>query len=139
MTTLDTAALDAVLDRHFAAEEAEDVDGILATLAHDAAHDAVGDPAGRLEGHDAIRARYKALFADLEEEGVTTIRRLYGDGFVVDESLWRGRAIGRPFGFDGGGRPLQFRMLHVCEVADGKLSSEQVWFDLGAVVQQLST
>jgi hypothetical protein len=28
-------------------------------------------------------------------------------------------------------------MLHVCEVAGGKLTSEQVWLDVGAAMQQL--
>jgi predicted ester cyclase len=66
------------------------------------------------------------------------LRRLYGDGFVVDESLWRGKAPGRPFGLEGRGRPLEFRMLHVLEFAEsGQITRENVWVDLAAIMQQL--
>jgi uncharacterized protein len=57
---------------------------------------------------------------------------------VIDESLWRGRAPGRPFGLDGKDRPLEFRMLHVVEFADnGDIKRENVWIDLAAVIRQL--
>jgi predicted ester cyclase len=57
----------------------------------------------------------------------------------VDESLWEGKAPGRPFGFEGKGRPLSFRLLHVIEFAeDGRIAAEQVWVDLAAIAKQLS-
>jgi uncharacterized protein len=57
---------------------------------------------------------------------------------VIDESLWRGKALGRPFGLDGKDRPLEFRMLHVVEFADnGDIKRENVWIDLAAVIRQL--
>ena len=66
------------------------------------------------------------------------LRRLYGDDFLVDESMWRGKAPGRPFGLEGRGRPLEFRLLHVIEfAADGAMKRENVWIDMGAVLQQL--
>ena len=59
-------------------------------------------------------------------------------GFVVDESLWRGKAPGRPFGLEGRGRPLEFRMLHVLEFAEsGQIARENVWVDLAAIIRQL--
>lgn len=67
-----------------------------------------------------------------------TLKRLYGDNFLVDESLWRGRAPGRPFGLEGNDRPLEFRLLHVIEFADnGDIRRENVWVDLAAIIQQL--
>jgi len=69
---------------------------------------------------------------------VKSLRRLYGDDFLVDESLWRGKAPGRPFGLEGRGRPLEFRLLHVVEFAgDGMIRRENVWVDLGAIARQL--
>ena len=57
---------------------------------------------------------------------------------MIDESLWRGKAPGRPFGLDGKNRPLEFRMLHVVEFADnGAIKRENVWIDLAAVIRQL--
>ena len=52
--------------------------------------------------------------------------------------MWRGKAPGRPFGLEGKGRPLAFRLLHVIEfAADGTMKRENVWIDMGAVLQQL--
>ena len=66
------------------------------------------------------------------------LRRLYGEDFLVDESLWRGRAPGRPFGLDGRDRPLEFRLLHVIEFAgNGDIKRENVWLDLAAILRQL--
>ena len=62
----------------------------------------------------------------------------YGADFLVDESLWRGTAPGTPFGVTGGGRPLEFRLLHIIEFADnGDIKRENVWVDLAAIQQQL--
>jgi predicted ester cyclase len=57
---------------------------------------------------------------------------------LVDESLWRGRAPGRPFGLEGRGRPLEFRLLHIVEfTGDGAIARENVWLDLAAIMRQL--
>ncbi len=135
---LTPAQMDRKIDEHFGYEATDDVDGVVATLAPDATHDIVGWPNGPSHGRDAARAFYEATFADLAESHVTPIRRLYGDAFMVDESLWQGRAVGRPFGLEGRGRPLKFRLLHVIDFApDGQIQKEQVWFDFAAIVQQL--
>jgi hypothetical protein len=58
---------------------------------------------------------------------------------MVDDSIWRGIAVGRPFGLEGHGRPLEFRLLHVIEFSpDGAIARENVWLDLGAIQQQLA-
>ncbi len=135
---LTPAQMDSKLDEHFGFEAADDVAGVLATLSDDVEHDIVGWPAGPVSGRDAVRPFYEALFADLADGRVTSIRRLYGDGFMVDDSLWRGTAPGRPFGIDGKGRPLEFRLLHVLEFTDaGDISRENVWIDLAAIQRQL--
>jgi hypothetical protein len=79
------------------------------------------------------------LFADLADGEVRSTRRLYGENFMVDDSIWRGTAVGRPFGLEGRGRPLEFRLLHVVEFSEsGDISRENVWLDLGAIQQQLA-
>jgi hypothetical protein len=78
------------------------------------------------------------LFKDLSESKATSVKRLYGENFLVDESLWEGRAPGRPFGLEGRGRPLTFRLLHVVEFTpDEQIQSEQVWIDMAAILKQL--
>ncbi len=135
---LSRVQMDRVLDEHFRHEAADDVEAVLATLADDAEHDVVGWPGGATRGRDAARAFYAATFADLADGQVRTLRRLYGEDFVVDESVWRGRAAGRPFGLDGGDRPLEFRLLHVVQFdADGRIARENVWLDFAAILAQL--
>ena len=135
---LTRAQMDAKIDEHFGFEQADDVAGVLATLTPDAEHDIVGWPTGPTRGPEGARGFYEGLFADLADGKISTERRLYGEDFLVDESVWKGRAPGRPFGLEGRDRPLEFRLLHVVEYApDGRLKRENVWLDLAAILQQL--
>jgi hypothetical protein len=130
--------MDAMIDQHFGFEQADDVDGVLATLTPDYDHDIVGAPTGPTHGPGGARGFYEGLFADLSDGRIETVRRLYGEDFLVDESVWRGKAPGRPFGLEDRDRPLEFRLLHVVEYADdGRMKRENVWLDLAAIVQQL--
>lgn len=130
--------MDRKIDEHFGFEVRDDVAGVLATLAPDVEHDVVGWPTGPSHGRENARAFYDALFADLSDGKVQCIRRLYGDQFLVDESLWSGRATGRPFGLEGRDRPLTFRLLHVIEFTEaGEIGRENVWVDLAAIIRQL--
>ena len=130
--------MDRRLDEHFGYEARDDVAGVLATLAPDVEHDIVGWPAGPAYGREAARPFYENLFADLSDGSVKSLRRLYGENFLVDESLWRGKAPGRPFGIEGRGRRLEFRLLHIIEFdAGGAIKRENVWLDLAAIMQQL--
>ena len=136
---LTPAQMDAKLDEHFGFEAADDVEGVLATLAEEVEHDIVGWPLGPTRDHGAVRHFYQTLFADLADGQVSSTRRLYGDNFMVDDSVWRGRAPGRPFGIEGKGRPLEFRLLHVLEFDEaGAISRENVWIDLAAIQRQLA-
>ena len=131
--------MDRKIDEHFGYEAADDVEGVLATLAPEAVHDIVGYPTGPTRDKDAIRAFYVQLFGDLAESKTKVIKRLYGDNFLVDESLWEGTAPGRPFGIEGNNKPLKFRLLHVIEFArGGRISREQVWVDMAAILHQLT-
>ena len=130
--------MDRKIDEHFCFEAKDDVEGVLATLAHDAEHDIVGYPTGPTHGRDAARAFYETMFVDLADSKVECVKRLYGDNFLVDESIWRGKAPGRPFGLEGRNRPLEFRLLHIIEFADtGDIQRENVWLDLATILRQL--
>jgi len=131
--------MDRKLDEHFGFEARDDVEGVIATLAEDVEHDIVGWPGGPSRGREQARGFYEATFADLSDGQVRSLRRLYGDNFMVDDSVWRGTAKGRPFGIEGNGRPLEFRLLHVLEFADdGAIKRENVWLDLASIQQQLA-
>lgn len=135
---LTPAEMDRKLDEHFAFEARDDVAGVLSTLTPDVVHDIVGWPTGPAHGREAVRPFYETLFADLADGEVKSLRRYHGANFLVDESLWRGTAPGRPFGIEGRGRPLEFRLLHIIEFSEtGDISRENVWVDLAAVIAQL--
>jgi len=130
--------MDAKLEEHFGFEAADDVEGVLRTLAPDVEHDIVGFPTGPTHGPEGARGFYEALFADLSDGRIESRRRLYGGDFMVDDSVWSGRAPGRPFGIEGRNRPLSFRLLHVLEFAgNGSIARENVWVDLASIIQQL--
>lgn len=137
--SLTPAEMDELIDRHFAYEMNDDVDGVLATLAPDVVHDIVGAPEGPTVGHRRTRPTYEQVFADLAGERVEVLNRYYGDNCLIDESLWFGRAVGNPLGIDGCGRAIRFRILHVMEFDDvGLITRENVWLDHNAIVNQLT-
>ena len=130
--------MDRRIDEHFGFEAKDDVEGVLATLSPDVEHDIVGWPTGPARGRSGARPFYETLFSDLSDGKVECRKRLYGEDFLVDESVWSGRAPGRPFGIEGRGRPLEFRLLHVIEFAEsGDIKRENVWVDLASIIQQL--
>jgi uncharacterized protein len=135
---LTPAQMDQKIDEHFSFEANDDIAGVLATLTPDVTHDIVGCPTGPTQGREAARTFYENMFTDLSESKVTLLRRLHGDNFLVDESLWEGRAPGHPFGFEGRNRPLSFRLLHILEFSpQGQIQKEQVWVDMIAITKQL--
>ena len=131
--------MDHKIDEHFQFEAEDNVEGVLATLTPDADNDIVGWPTGPTRGREGARPFYETLFADLSDGQVKCLKRLYGENFLIDESLWQGRAPGQPFGLEGRDRPLEFRLLHVIEfAANGDIKRENVWFDMAAILQQLT-
>jgi hypothetical protein len=130
--------MDEKMDEHFAFEGQDNVEGVLATLTDDVEHDIVGWPFGPAHGREGARKFYETLFVDLADSKVRSVKRLYGPNFMVDESIWSGRAPGKPFGLDGRNRALEFRLLHVMEFAgNGDIKRENVWIDLASIMQQL--
>ena len=131
--------MDRKIDQHFGFEATDNVDGVLSTLADDVVHDIVGWPNGPSHGRDAARIFYESMFVDLADSKVSCVKRLYGDDFLIDESIWSGKAVGKPFGLEGKGRALEFRLLHIIEFTqDGDIRRENVWFDFPAILRQLS-
>ncbi len=132
------AQMDALVDGHYRAEEAGDLDGIVEGFTSDAEHDVVGRPGDPLHGGEQIVGFYRSLFEDIRIVRLEPVRRWYGDDHVVDESILHATAVGRPFGFEGRGRPVQARFLHIFDFSDGLISRESAWIDFAAIQQQLS-
>lgn len=135
---LDREEMDALVDTHFGFEAADDVEGVLGTLAEGAEHEVIPSPFGVLRDADRQRSYYELLFRSLQGERVEPLRRYYGDGFLVDETLWHGTVVdGAPFLCDGASGPVSFRLLHVFEFDGTRIRREQVWCDLAAIQRQL--
>jgi hypothetical protein len=136
--TLTRAEMDRLLDAHFRAEAEVNIPAITATFTADVEHDLVGVPSGGpLHGKGAAGAFYARLLENLAIEQFTSVRRMYGDDFVVDESIVDGHALGVVGGREGRGRPVRFRLLHVFEFRGGLIARENAWLDLAALQQQL--
>jgi hypothetical protein len=132
------AELDEIINQHFVFEATDNVNAVMDGLADTVEHEVVPSPVGINTDKRRIRDYYTMLFSSVDGEGVTPIRRLYGDNFVIDETMWYGRINdGKPFLCDGKSGPVSFRLLHVFEVKDGKITREQAWCDLAAIQQQL--
>jgi ketosteroid isomerase-like protein len=130
--------MDQIVDQHFVYEATDDIEAVMGTLTEDAEHEVLPSPVGPLTDRAKMRAYYEMLFPALKGESVTPLRRLYGEDFVVDETLWNGRIEdGSVFLCEGKSGPVSFRLLHVFNLRDGRITREQVWCDLAAIQQQL--
>ena len=138
MAAMTRTDMDALVDGHYRAEEAGDLDAIVAGFAPDAEHDVVGRPGDTLHGDDQIGGFYRALLAELRIDRFEPVRRWYGDDNVVDESVLHATATGHPFGLEGRGRPVRARFLHIFDFHAGRISRESAWIDLAAIQQQLA-
>jgi len=130
--------MDRAVNEHFGFEAADNLDGVMASLAGEVEHEIVPSPVGVQHDKANVHAYYSMLFKAVKGESVTPLQRYYGNDFVVDETLWNGTfKDGAPFLCDGRSGPVSFRLLHIFEVKDGKLTKEQAWCDLAAIQRQL--
>ena len=91
-----------------------------------------------LNDRQDIRDYYTMLYACARGDKATCIRRLYGDDFLIDETLWEGTLVdGKPFLLEGKSGPMSVRILHVFTFRDGRIAYEQAWLDLAAIQRQL--
>jgi hypothetical protein len=112
---------------------------VMASLADKVEHEVVPSPFGVLHDKQKMRDFYAMLFECARGEGVTPLKRYYGEDFLIDETLWHGEIVdGKPFLCDGRSGKVDFRLLHIFEFdRDGKITREQAWCDLAAIQRQL--
>ncbi len=117
-----------MIHAHVTAETSGDLDVTVAVYTHDVEHDVVGWPTGPNHGVAGARGFYEQL-----------TRSYFGDDFCVTEHQWTGTVPGSFLGVPGHGRRISFRLLHLWEFRDGRISRENAWLDSGAVMAQLTT
>lgn len=135
---MERAEMDRLIEEHIAAESAGDTAGAVAMYTDDVVHDVVGASHGPLHGVAAAQGFYDHLTANVTTGTMVPTRSYYGDDFCVIEHDFTGAVPGEFVGIPGRGRAVAFRMLHVWEFRDGRISREQVWLDGGAIAAQLT-
>ena len=137
--SLTPAEMDELMDRHFAFEMADDVDGVLTTLAPDAQHDIVGAPDGPTIGSPDTRPTYEQVFADLAGNGSRHCIATTATTASPTRASGSAEPLGTHSGIPGRNRPLRFRILHVMEFDDtGLITRENVWLDYPGITAQLT-
>jgi steroid delta-isomerase-like uncharacterized protein len=129
--------MDRLIEQHLLAEKAGDAAGCVAMYTDDVEHDVVGVPQGPLRGTEAALGFYDFLTTNIKTEEMVAKRSYHGDDFCVIEHEWTGTVPGEFLGIPGHGRRITFRMLHVWDFRDGKISRENVWLDGAAITAQL--
>ncbi|MFD9890578.1 nuclear transport factor 2 family protein [Amycolatopsis sp. NPDC059027] len=119
------------------AHRVRDIDGLVALFTEDAEYEVVGDPYGRRHGHESIRRRYEEAFEELGDACITVARQASGENLLFTESVMTAKAIGTIFGVEGGGRDVTYRVLHLCEFREGRISKQTVWVDASELMAQL--
>jgi steroid delta-isomerase-like uncharacterized protein len=128
-----------IVDRHFAAENAHDVEATLATYTDDIVWDDVTHPLSPVHGKEAVGAVYTDILAAIPDvKFVSTLRFKSEDGeWVLDISNVGGHVEGEWAGVAGGGAPVEIRLLHLFRLRDGLIAYENAWFDSAAVLRQV--
>ncbi|MGA7227264.1 MAG: nuclear transport factor 2 family protein [Acidimicrobiia bacterium] len=129
-----------IIDQHFAAENAHDVAGTLATYTEDIIWDDVTHPDSPFHGKQEVGEVYGGIIEAIPDVQLDSVKRFTGEEgrFVVDESIITGHVHGAWAGVEGGGAPVRVRILHVFELRDGLICYENAWFDAAEVQRQIA-
>lgn len=114
-----------VVEAHFHNENPDDVDKAIALYTDDVVWE--GPVRGRVyTDHAAVKAAYLDIFATLQLNKATTLRRFATEQFVFDDQIADVTVVGDKMpnlGFAVGDR-LSMRLVHCFEMRDGKIARE---------------
>lgn len=127
-----------LIERHFAAENAHDVEGTLATYTDDVEWDDVNNPICPVHGKEATSVMYEGVLSSIPDIHLEPMARFSCGDHVIDESHLTGHVQGAFLGVPGEGAAVTFRILHIFDLRDGLISREQVWFDSADVIRQIT-
>jgi predicted ester cyclase len=120
--------------RHSIAEDRQDIDGLIATLATDCVYEIV--PTGqRWQGHAGARAFYAELFAAFPDNAFALSDIVVGPQGVMEVATLTGTNSGPWAGAEPTGLPvsLQVLILFPWDPATERFTGERIWFDRGAI------
>ncbi len=118
--------------RHSIAEDARDIDGLMATLAPDCAYEIV-PTSQRWDGHAGARTFYSELFAAFPDNVFELTDIVVGPQGVFEVATLTGTNLGPWAGIPPSGLPVRLRvMIHFpWDPAARLFAGERVYFDRG--------
>ena len=120
--------------RHSIAEDARDIDGLVATLATTSVYELV--PTGqRWEGHDGARSFYGELFAAFPDNRFELTDIVVGPQGVFEAARLTGTNLGPWGGVPASGLPvaLEVLILFPWDPVTRLFLGEKIWFDRGEI------
>ncbi len=118
--------------RHSIAEDARDVDGLIATLSEDCVYEIV--PTGqRWEGHDGARAFYTELFGAFPDNAFALSQIVIGPQGAFEVATLTGTNLGPWAGVAASGLAVSLEVLILFPWDPGtqRFTGERIWFDRG--------
>ena len=120
--------------RHSIAEDARDIDGLIATLASDCVYELV-PTSQRWEGHEGARVFYRELFAAFPDNRFALSEIVVGPQGVFEAARLTGTNLGPWAGAPASGLPvsLEVVILFPWDPSTALFRGERIWFDRGAI------
>ena len=120
--------------RHSIAEDARDIDGLLATLNDDPLYEMLPKNQ-RWTGIDGVRAFYTELFAAFPDNRFTLTEIVVGPQGVFEVARLTGTNLGAWAGTPASGLPIDLEVLILFpwDPAQKRFTGERIWFDRGAL------
>jgi predicted ester cyclase len=121
--------------RHSIAEDRQDIDGLIATLAPDCVYAFVGTSL-RWEGHVGARRFYEELFAAFPDNRFSLADIVIGPQGVFESVVLEATHLGPFAGLEPTGRPvrLELAILFPWDPATELFSGEQIFLDRTALI-----
>jgi steroid delta-isomerase-like uncharacterized protein len=131
-------ALASLVGRHLAAENAQDLDGTLATLHPDCRFDDLATGRTWL-GHDGAAQHYRQWWTtfDVTVKRGPGQRACWTDDAYIAEATWHGRHVGSFLGLPPSGRAIVQPFVVVLTFRDGLMLGERFHYDLAALLRQI--
>ena len=120
--------------RHSIAEDARDIDGLIATLTEDCVYEIV--PTGqRWDGHVGARAFYEELFAAFPDNAFALSEIVIGPQGAFEVATLTGTNTGPWAGVEPSGLAvsLEVLILFPWDPATERFTGERIWFDRGSL------
>jgi len=118
--------------RHSIAEDARDIDGLIATLSEDCVYE-IGPTGQRWEGHAGARAFYTELFGAFPDDAFALSEIVIGPQGAFEVATLTGTNLGPWAGVAPSGLAvsLEVLILFPWDPATQRFTGERIWFDRG--------